>query len=122
MPYILTTLRTSHLEFLEKLSAQLENRPPALFSQPGSSSSPIAISVLIVTLAFLSRILLPDLIRASTLLAIVGCLAIVAWKATQPQDPYGLFHLSLNKLPGENSDSDPKSEWLNMGYWKVSSV
>lgn len=37
-------------------------------------------------------------------------------------DPYGLFHLSLNKLPGENPHTEPKTEWLNMGYWKVSSV
>jgi hypothetical protein len=36
-----------------------------------------------------------------------------------PNDPYGLFHLSLNKLPGESPEADPKTEWLNMGYWKV---
>ena len=40
----------------------------------------------------------------------------------KPSDPYGLFHLSLNKLPGENPDTDPKTEWLNMGYWKVSGI
>jgi hypothetical protein len=34
-------------------------------------------------------------------------------------DPYGLFHLSLNKLPEEDLESDPRTEWLNMGYWKV---
>jgi hypothetical protein len=32
--------------------------------------------------------------------------------------PYGLFHLGLNKLPGEEKDKPPKTEWLNMGYWK----
>jgi hypothetical protein len=32
-------------------------------------------------------------------------------------DPYGLFHLSLNKRPGE--DTEPLTEWLNMGFWKV---
>ncbi|KAJ7254048.1 S-adenosyl-L-methionine-dependent methyltransferase [Mycena haematopus] len=31
-------------------------------------------------------------------------------------DPYGEFHLGLNKLPG---DDVPRTEWLNMGYWKV---
>lgn len=31
-------------------------------------------------------------------------------------DPYGLFHLTLNRLP---SDDQPKTEWLNMGYWAV---
>ena len=33
--------------------------------------------------------------------------------------PYGLWHLSLNKLPGESDEELPKTEWLNMGYWKV---
>lgn len=35
-------------------------------------------------------------------------------------DPYGLFHLSLNRLPGEIPDAPPRTEWLNMGFWKVS--
>ena len=34
-------------------------------------------------------------------------------------DPYGLFHLSLNKLPFEDPNSPPETEWLNLGYWKV---
>ena len=34
-------------------------------------------------------------------------------------DPYGLFHLSLNKLPFDDPNSPPATEWLNMGYWKV---
>jgi hypothetical protein len=38
----------------------------------------------------------------------------------KPSDPYGSFHLSLNKLPGESPHADPRTEWLNMGYWKVS--
>jgi len=37
-------------------------------------------------------------------------------------DPYGLFHLSLNKLPDEDPNAPPKTEWLNMGYWKVCRV
>jgi hypothetical protein len=34
-------------------------------------------------------------------------------------DPYGSFHLKLNKLPGESPGAAPKTEWLNMGYWKA---
>ncbi|KAF9044767.1 S-adenosyl-L-methionine-dependent methyltransferase [Hymenopellis radicata] len=37
-------------------------------------------------------------------------------------DPYGSFHLSLNELPGENPDAPPKTEWLNMGYWKETDI
>lgn len=49
-------------------------------------------------------------------------LALVIYVKSRATDPYGLFHLSLNRLPGENADVDPKTEWLNMGYWKVSGV
>ena len=35
------------------------------------------------------------------------------------KDPYGLFHLTLNHLPGDDVSAPPKTEWLNMGYWKV---
>jgi hypothetical protein len=30
-------------------------------------------------------------------------------------DPYGSFHLTLN---GGSKNTPPKTEWLNMGYWK----
>ncbi|XP_006454390.1 hypothetical protein AGABI2DRAFT_114140 [Agaricus bisporus var. bisporus H97] len=32
--------------------------------------------------------------------------------------PYGLYHLTLNKELGD-SDSSPKTEWMNQGYWKA---
>ncbi|KAF8912719.1 hypothetical protein CPB84DRAFT_1742213 [Gymnopilus junonius] len=35
-------------------------------------------------------------------------------------DPYGLFHLTLNRLPSQDPSLPPKTEWLNMGYWKCS--
>ncbi|PBK77263.1 hypothetical protein ARMSODRAFT_271511 [Armillaria solidipes] len=39
--------------------------------------------------------------------------------ANKRSDPYGTFHHSLNRLPGEDPDAPPKTEWLNMGYWKM---
>ncbi|KAF9015191.1 hypothetical protein BDQ17DRAFT_1340644 [Cyathus striatus] len=42
----------------------------------------------------------------------------VALSQSKQKDPYGLFHLDLNRLPSDDSD-EPKTEWLNMGYWKV---
>jgi len=33
-----------------------------------------------------------------------------------------MFHLDLNKLPGDGHGMAPKSEWLNMGYWKSTST
>lgn len=50
------------------------------------------------------------------LLAAVFALILVLWMAKRSSDPYGEFHLGLNKLPG---DDMPRTEWLNMGYWKV---
>lgn len=38
---------------------------------------------------------------------------------TGHSDPYGLFHLTLNRLPSQDPSSPPETEWLNMGYWKV---
>lgn len=55
-----------------------------------------------------------------TIATIVTLWGILLAYITHSSDPYGLFHLSLNKLPGENDEEDPKTEWLNMGYWKVS--
>ncbi|KNZ71413.1 hypothetical protein J132_09867 [Termitomyces sp. J132] len=54
-------------------------------------------------------------------LVTVGMLSFLYWSTTA-RDPYGLFHLSLNKLPGEDIDSSPKTEWLNMGFWKDTNV
>lgn len=36
------------------------------------------------------------------------------------RDPYGLFHLTLNNLPGDDPEKPPQTEWLNMGFWQVS--
>jgi hypothetical protein len=38
--------------------------------------------------------------------------------ATGSKDPYNLFHLTLNKRPGDQFKV-PSTEWLNIGYWKV---
>jgi hypothetical protein len=35
---------------------------------------------------------------------------------------YGLFHLALNRKPGDSKSEPPSTEWLNMGYWRVSSL
>lgn len=53
--------------------------------------------------------------------AIASLLAFIFF-ANKRSDPYGTFHHSLNRLPGEDPDAPPKTEWLNMGYWKNTSV
>lgn len=56
----------------------------------------------------------------SIVIIIVTVLAWLALVYMKAGDPYGLFHLSLNILPGGSETDEPKTEWLNMGYWKVS--
>ena len=36
-------------------------------------------------------------------------------------DPYGMFHIELNASESL-TDEHEQTEWLNMGYWKVSHV
>jgi hypothetical protein len=47
---------------------------------------------------------------------------LIVWFKMRQTDPYGLFHFTLNKLPSEDPNSPPLTEWLNLGYWKVCSV
>jgi hypothetical protein len=49
----------------------------------------------------------------------VGGFGLVIMTGQRNADPYGLFHLSLNKIPEDSPDNPPETEWLNMGYWKV---
>ena len=58
--------------------------------------------------------ILPPLIYLTVLF-----LTLALWFKMRFTDPYGLFHLTLNKLPSEDPKSPPLTEWLNMGYWKV---
>jgi hypothetical protein len=51
--------------------------------------------------------------------SIFSLLLLISMMTKGAGDPYGAFHLKLNKLPGEPSSAPPKTEWLNMGYWKV---
>ncbi|KAF9481373.1 S-adenosyl-L-methionine-dependent methyltransferase [Pholiota conissans] len=57
--------------------------------------------------------------HSTALLLLIPLLVFAAyWVGMRSTDPYGLFHLSLNRLPSDDPDSLPKTEWLNMGYWK----
>jgi hypothetical protein len=38
----------------------------------------------------------------------------------QASDPYGSFHVPFNKIPG--GPDPPRTEWLNMGFWKVQRI
>lgn len=54
-----------------------------------------------------------------TLVSVV--VTIVSMVSYKGEDPYDSFHVALNASPSEiMSGSRPSTEWLNMGYWKVS--
>jgi hypothetical protein len=54
-------------------------------------------------------------------LVLVGSIIMTLWVLwpRKTSDPYGLFHLSLNRQPHDDPRVPPKTEWLNMGFWKV---
>lgn len=59
-----------------------------------------------------------SVLKASAFLGLALVLVLAIKSLTS--DPYGTFHLGLNKLPSDEADDrPPKTEWLNMGYWKV---
>ncbi|KAG5220812.1 Snare domain containing protein [Salix suchowensis] len=43
-------------------------------------------------------------------------LSLLYWLSKTSKDPYDLFHLSLNQI---GDDEPPKTEWLNMGFWRL---
>ncbi|KAH9985377.1 S-adenosyl-L-methionine-dependent methyltransferase [Russula compacta] len=45
---------------------------------------------------------------------------IYMYFAGRASDPYGTFHISFNQVPG--SPDSPRTEWLNMGFWKDTAV
>jgi hypothetical protein len=71
--------------------------------------------------ASLSYIAYRGLINFTNGMAIIisVLLTIFYWLFEHSSEPYGLFHLDMNKLPGAGGISIPQTEWLNMGYWKV---
>jgi len=50
-------------------------------------------------------------------IAIFVILSVLYYISRRSSDPYGTFHLSFNTVPG--SPDPPRTEWLNMGFWKV---
>lgn len=50
-------------------------------------------------------------------IAIFVTLSVLYHISRRSDDPYGAFHLSFNRVPG--SPDLPRTEWLNMGFWKV---
>lgn len=55
----------------------------------------------------------------SSVLVICGPVAMYFLPSRTSNDPYGLFHLSLNTTPQDDPNGPPRTEWLNMGFWKV---
>ena len=83
--------------------------------------SPSYILSLVVFLALLPAFWISRYTPSGAQIAsgIIGA-AFVAYWPTMIKDPYGLFHLTLNKLPREDPSVPPQTEWLNMGFWRVS--
>ncbi|KAJ4000992.1 S-adenosyl-L-methionine-dependent methyltransferase [Lentinula boryana] len=107
LPFILATITGAHSRLLESLTEKVIAEAKA----PQSSF-------------IYTRISLSSNVRFAVVCILVMTVSLL-WRLYHPHhenrdnDPYGLFHLSLNKRPGEDENDLPKTEWLNMGYWKV---
>ena len=86
-----------------------------------SDSSRIAtwmVFLIIITLTAVSLpIQSPWNIYARLIAFILACLWIFRAVSSRLQDPYGNFHLKLNRPLGCTKNT---REWLNMGFWQVS--
>ncbi|KAL1697328.1 S-adenosyl-L-methionine-dependent methyltransferase [Schizophyllum commune] len=120
MPYILKTMVKSHREGNERIKAELEgkhgSRRVVLMDQ-----SPKQSSVHTAGLAFLVLVISGLVYTSHHLIALsISGVALMRLNS-RGDDPYGLFHLALNRRTGDPTNVDPKTEWLNMGYWKDTS-
>ncbi|KAJ7786386.1 S-adenosyl-L-methionine-dependent methyltransferase [Mycena metata] len=104
LPFIKGVLASAHILSLDRLAAKVEGL---------NSCKRPAGYLYLYTLVLSLRKQMNTLLVLPTVLALV----VVYWMAKRSSaDPYGEFHLAFNKLPGEDA---PRTEWLNMGYWKV---
>lgn len=75
--------------------------------------------LLILGLLYAGRI---RTIEAILSFSALGIACAVYFICGMSSDPYGTFHLALNRLPGDPPEGDPRTEWLNMGYWRDADV
>ncbi|KAI5828992.1 S-adenosyl-L-methionine-dependent methyltransferase [Schizophyllum commune Tattone D] len=110
MPYILKTMIKSHREGNERIKAELEGKHvDGSSKQSNVHTYGLAVLILVLSgLVYTSHLLIA--------LSIFG--AALMRPSSRGDDPYGLFHLALNRRMGDPPNVDPKTEWLNMGYWK----
>ncbi|TCD71471.1 hypothetical protein EIP91_008851 [Steccherinum ochraceum] len=114
---VLSSMKPAHQQLHDRLGAQLEGRPTGAEPTTEQSSVSFYSSIILVlfsaTLCFFA--LNPGWLRT---LIVAGLLPVPFFRnLMSSKDPYGTFHLSLNKDP-ESTESAPRTEWLNMGYWK----
>ncbi|KAJ3737171.1 S-adenosyl-L-methionine-dependent methyltransferase [Lentinula guzmanii] len=130
LPFILATITGAHSRLLEALTEKViaETKAPELHRYINMFPY-IAILVGLASLWYLEAQSSFIYTRISSSSFAVVCILVMTvsllWRLYDPllgnrdNDPYGLFHLSLNKRSGEDENDSPKTEWLNMGYWKV---
>ncbi|KAF5377499.1 hypothetical protein D9615_005348 [Tricholomella constricta] len=122
--YIVKTMSAAHEDVLENLGAKAENRSNRQmkdFTNLKSSGHPTISFIVVILTALIVRYLYPASFGIPLYMLFVGMVSVIYWfKAAS--DPYGLFHLALNKLPGDDDNVPPKTEWLNMGFWQNTDV
>ncbi|KAF9460840.1 S-adenosyl-L-methionine-dependent methyltransferase [Collybia nuda] len=124
MPYIVYTMTQAHLATLSTLANKAEktaNRSPQEVEMTISGSP---ISSFFIVLVALVGILIFWMSNSYTSILIISGALWISYRLSMgsSSDPYGLFHLALNRLPGQDPTKPPLTEWLNMGFWKDTDI
>jgi len=62
-------------------------------------------------------------LSGSRILVLLGLATFVYWlKVSDFKFLYGDYHVFLNRLPSDKPGTQPATEWMNMGYWKDTTV
>ncbi|KAF8640351.1 hypothetical protein AX17_000022 [Amanita inopinata Kibby_2008] len=112
LPYIRKVQQDAHEVILDQLRSMLEGKSgdhlPKRRKVPGTVSVYLLATLLTICFA----------VFGVAISVILGMLSLIYLTSRRGADPYGLFHLYLNKLPDDKSGVPPSTEWLNVGYWK----
>ena len=73
---------------------------------------------LLLSIAVISALWALDVFNSKYILGLILLASALLYRTMTNRDPYGSFHLSLNKTSHDAAGS-PTTEWMNMGFWKV---
>ncbi|KZS95934.1 hypothetical protein SISNIDRAFT_330150 [Sistotremastrum niveocremeum HHB9708] len=134
MPFVLHNLRASHAQLLEAMATALQKpgtdrrkfsvQSPPVSQENISWRETLVFIFGLIPIPLSSTLYLPPAFKHYILFITVFFFVVLALKklARRARDPYGDFHLVLNRRPDHDGLAAQDTEWLNMGYWKNTNI